>query len=404
MFELSDSGCEGAVIKVIGVGGGGGNALEHMIRERVQNVEFICANTDAQALKNSQASHVMQLGEELTKGLGAGADPQIGRQAAEENRDRIRELIAGADMVFITAGMGGGTGTGAAPIFAQIAKELGILTVAVVTKPFIFEGKKRMQLAEEGLQALAQHVDSLIVIPNNKLLAVLGKNITLLNAFKAANNVLLGAVQGIADLITRPGLINVDFADVRTVMSEMGMAMMGSGVSAGEERAKEAAESAISSPLLEDVNLVGACGVLVNVTAGMDMSIGEFEEVGEVIRSFTSENATVVVGTVIDPEMTDELRVTVVVTGLGETDEAPSSQQVSKEEPVAEAAGSKMQPPVTEEESQNNLSVSPASTTSHEPDLPVEPQAATVGVSQENEAIDYQYLDIPAFLRKKDSD
>ncbi len=404
MFELSDAGNEGAVIKVIGVGGGGGNALEHMIRERVQNVEFICANTDAQALKNSQASHVMQLGEELTKGLGAGADPQIGRQAAEENRDRIRELIAGADMVFITAGMGGGTGTGAAPIFAQIAKELGILTVAVVTKPFIFEGKKRMQLAEEGLQALAQHVDSLIVIPNNKLLAVLGKNITLLNAFKAANNVLLGAVQGIADLITRPGLINVDFADVRTVMSEMGMAMMGSGVSAGEERAKEAAESAISSPLLEDVNLVGACGVLVNVTAGMDMSIGEFEEVGEVIRSFTSENATVVVGTVIDPEMTDELRVTVVVTGLGDAEgaqletEVESATAVAQPEAVAEVQEREEAAP---KQSDSSLY---APTVEGQGTAPVSNQAVKVADTSEESQIDYQYLDIPAFLRKKDSD
>ena len=402
MFELSDVGNEGAVIKVIGVGGGGGNALEHMIRERVQNVEFICANTDAQALKNSQASHVMQLGEELTKGLGAGADPAVGRQAAEENRDRIRDLISGADMVFITAGMGGGTGTGAAPIFAQIAKEMGILTVAVVTKPFIFEGKKRMQLAEEGLEALAKHVDSLIVIPNNKLLAVLGKNITLLNAFKAANNVLLGAVQGIADLITCPGLINVDFADVRTVMSEMGMAMMGTGVSAGEERAREAAESAISSPLLEDVNLVGACGVLVNVTAGMDMSIGEFEEVGEVIRSFTSENATVVVGTVIDAEMTDELRVTVVVTGLGEADdvvseatpasaiEASPSSDVSSE-PVAADSAPSFTPVLQEQPIQEESNVSEQQ----------EPEAVAAAIE---ESVDYSYLDIPAFLRKKEND
>lgn len=416
MFELSDAGNEGAVIKVIGVGGGGGNALEHMIRERVQNVEFICANTDAQALKNSQASHVMQLGEELTKGLGAGADPQIGRQAAEENRDRIRELIAGADMVFITAGMGGGTGTGAAPIFAQIAKELGILTVAVVTKPFIFEGKKRMQLAEDGLEALAKHVDSLIVIPNNKLLAVLGKNITLLNAFKAANNVLLGAVQGIADLITRPGLINVDFADVRTVMSEMGMAMMGSGVSAGEERAKEAAESAISSPLLEDVNLVGACGVLVNVTAGMDMSIGEFEEVGEVIRSFTSENATVVVGTVIDPEMTDELRVTVVVTGLGDANDAVAPASVLKQ--AADTTSSSFQSSKEQSSEQKVVSESSAKPNAEETSVAYdagqsslenqpEPRQETeslVTSSASGSEVDYQYLDIPAFLRKKDTD
>ncbi len=321
MFELTESSPHNAVIKVFGIGGGGCNAVEYMIQENVEGVEFVGANTDAQALQKSNAPVLLQLGEDLTKGLGAGADPEIGRKAAEENRDRIREVLEGSDMIFITAGMGGGTGTGAAPVFAQIAKELGILTVAVVTKPFIFEGKKRMQVAEHGIRDLAKSVDSLITIPNNKLLSVLGKNITLLNAFRAVNNVLLGAVQGIADLITRPGLINVDFADVRTVMSEMGMAMMGTGVSIGDNRATEAAQAAISSPLLEDIDLSGARGVLVNITAGMDMSIGEFEAVGEVVKSFTSENATVVVGTVIDPEMSDELRVTVVATGLGRREE-----------------------------------------------------------------------------------
>lgn len=309
--------CNNAVIKVLGIGGGGGNVVEHMIGENIEGVDFICANTDVQALRRSSAKTVLQLGEAITKGLGAGADPEVGRLAAEENRDRIREVITGADMVFITAGMGGGTGTGAAPLFAEIAKELGALTVAVVTRPFGFEGRKRMLVAEEGIKNLSASVDSLITIPNNKLLTVLGKNISLLNAFKAANNILLGAVQGIAELITRPGLINVDFADVRTVMSEMGMAMMGTAEASGENRAREAAEAAISSPLLEDVDLSGAGGVLVNITGGMDMSIGEFEEVGEVIKAFTSEDATVVVGTVIDPNMSDTLRVTVVVTGLG---------------------------------------------------------------------------------------
>ncbi len=318
MFELMDEDSQSnAVIKVIGIGGGGGNAVEHMLHERIQGVEFITMNTDAQALKNCNAPAIIQIGEEITKGLGAGADPDIGRRAAEEDCDRIRSVLDGTDMVFITAGMGGGTGTGGAPVLAEIAKEMGILTVAVVTKPFSFEGRQRMKQAELGLSALTQHVDSLITIPNNKLLTVLGKNMSLVNAFKAANNVLLGAVQGIADLITRPGLINVDFADVRTVMSEMGMAMMGTGKSGGENRARRAAEAAVASPLLEDVNLNGAKGVLVNITAGLDMSIGEFEEVGEVIKDFTSENATVVVGTVIDPDLTDELRVTVVVTGLG---------------------------------------------------------------------------------------
>jgi len=317
MFELMDNYSQEAVIKVVGVGGGGGNAVEHMLEQNIEGVEFIVANTDAQAMKNSSAKTLLQLGSTITKGLGAGADPNIGRQAAMEDRERIQEVLEGADMVFITAGMGGGTGTGGAPIVAQVAKEMGILTVAVVTKPFPFEGKKRMEIALDGTAELKTFVDSLITIPNEKLLSVLGKNITLLDAFKAANDVLLGAVQGIAELITRPGLINVDFADVRTVMSEMGMAMMGSGRASGEDRAQEAAEAAIASPLLEDVNLAGARGILVNVTAGMDLAIGEFEEVGNIIKSFASENATVVVGTVIDPELSGELRVTVVATGLG---------------------------------------------------------------------------------------
>ncbi len=322
MFELMDAYSQNAVIKVIGVGGGGGNAVEHMVVASIDGVDFICANTDAQALKNSSARTVLQLGGSMTKGLGAGANPDVGRQAALEDRDRIMELIEGTDMLFITAGMGGGTGTGAAPIVAQIAKEMGILTVAVVTKPFPFEGAKRMKVAQAGIKELAQHVDSLITIPNEKLLSVLGKGVSLLDAFKSANNVLLGAVQGIAELITRPGLINVDFADVRTVMSEMGMGMMGSGSASGDDRARRAAEAAVASPLLEDINLSGARGILVNVTAGLDMSIGEFEEVGNIIKEFASENATVVVGTVIDPDMVaGELRVTVVATGLGGREE-----------------------------------------------------------------------------------
>src|SRR5579864_8891990 len=317
MFELMETSPQNAVIKVVGVGGGGGNAIEHMMLANIEGVEFICANTDAQALRNSSANIKIQLGETITRGLGAGANPEIGRRSAEEDRERIKSALSGADMVFITAGMGGGTGTGAAPIFAEIAKELGILTVAVTTKPFTFEGRVRAQVAESGIAHLSQYVDSLITIPNNKLLTVLGKNVTLVNAFKAANDVLRGAVQGIAELITRPGLINVDFADVRTVMSEMGIAMMGTGVGSGENRARLAAESAIASPLLEDADLTGARGVLVNITAGLDLSIGEFEEVGEVVKAITSESATVVVGTVIDPELRDEVRVTVIVTGLG---------------------------------------------------------------------------------------
>jgi len=316
-FELMDAYSQGAIIKVIGVGGGGGNAVEHMVAQNLEGVDFIVANTDAQALKTSSARTVLQLGNNITKGLGAGANPDLGRQAALEDRERITECIQGADMVFITAGMGGGTGTGGAPVVAQIAKELGILTVAVITKPFPFEGKKRSQVADDGIKGLSEYVDSLITIPNERLLTVLGKNVSLLDAFKTANDVLLGAVQGIAELITRPGLINVDFADVRTVMSEMGMAMMGSGVARGSSRAQEAAEKAVASPLLENVDLSGALGILVNITAGMDMAIGEFEEVGNIIKSFASDNATVVVGTVIDPEMSEDLRVTVVATGLG---------------------------------------------------------------------------------------
>lgn len=317
MFELMDSYSENAVIKVIGIGGGGGNAVQHMVKSGVDGVDFICINTDAQALKGTSAKTSLQIGCSITKGLGAGADPNIGREAAIEDRDRIQEVIEGADMLFITAGMGGGTGTGAAPIVAQLAKEMGILTVAVVTRPFAFEGRKRMSTGDEGIAELNKYVDSLITIPNEKLLSVLGKSISLLDAFKAANDVLLGAVQGIAQLITRPGLINVDFADVRTVMSEMGMAMMGSGTASGEDRAREAADAAIASPLLEDVDLTGARGILVNVTAGLDLTIGEFEEVGMAIKEFAADDAIVVVGTVIDPDMSDDLRVTVVATGIG---------------------------------------------------------------------------------------
>jgi len=330
MFELVDNIPQNAVIKVVGVGGGGGNAVKHMISNEVEGVEFVCANTDAQALKDIESRTVLQLGNNMTKGLGAGANPEVGRQAAMEDRERIAEVLNGADMVFITAGMGGGTGTGGAPVVAEIAREMGILTVAVVTKPFPFEGKKRMAIADAGIKELQERVDSLITIPNEKLLAVLGKGTSLLDAFKAANDVLLGAVQGIADLIIRPGMINVDFADVRTVMSEMGMAMMGTGAATGENRAREAAEAAIRSPLLEDVNLQGARGILVNITAGMDLSLGEFSEVGDTVEEFASADATVVVGTVIDPDMADELRVTVVATGLANSAEAavPSSAKV----------------------------------------------------------------------------
>jgi cell division protein FtsZ len=379
MFEVSETHMDNAVIKVVGVGGGGGNAIEHMLAQNIEGVEFIVCNTDAQALKNTSARTVLQLGAQLTKGLGAGANPEIGKRAAQEDRTRVQELLNGADMVFITAGMGGGTGTGAAPVIAEIAKDMGILTVAVVTKPFPFEGKRRMQLAESGIAELAQHVDSLITIPNAKLLTVLGKNISLLDAFKAANNVLQGAVQGISELITRPGLINVDFADVRTVMSEMGMAMMGTATASGENRAREAAEAAVASPLLEDISLSGAKGVLVNITAGMDMSIGEFEEVGEVIKGFTSDQATVVVGTVIDPQMSDELRVTVVVTGL-------NAQAGLPEQPQSASRGR-----------QPAKQFTPAASQSAQQRAPQQ-QASKPAVDLRQDA---DYLDIPTFLRRQ---
>lgn len=389
MFESMENQQDNAKIVVVGVGGGGGNAVEHMVAENIDGVVFICANTDAQALKNSNAKILLQLGDELTKGLGAGANPQIGREAAEEDRSRIKEVLQGADMVFITAGMGGGTGTGAAPVFAEVAKELGILTVAVVTKPFSFEGKQRALAAEEGIRRLAEHVDSLITIPNNKLLSVLGKNISLLNAFKAANNVLLGAVKGISDLITRPGLINVDFADVKTVMSEMGMAMMGTGSAKGEERARQAAEAAIASPLLEDVNFSGARGILVNITAGIDMSIGEFEEVGDVIKEFISDDATVVVGTVIDPEMTEEMRVTVIVTGLG--DVRQRGQQPQNSQGKARLIETRRGDGSLDYDELERPAV-------------IRKQATTpVSSKQGSDAVpDVDYLDIPAFLRRQE--
>lgn len=315
MFEIMDRDSQEAVIKVIGVGGCGGNAVTHMIESNVNGVEFICANTDMQALKKSQAKTVLQIGTDITKGLGAGARPEIGREAALEDRDRIAEIIDGADMLFITAGMGGGTGTGAAPIIAEVAKEMGILTVAVVTKPFAFEGK-RTKVAAEGLEELSKHVDSLIVIPNEKLMQVLGEDVPFLEAFRAANEVLHNAVAGIAEIINCPGLVNVDFADVRTVMSEMGMAMMGSAMATGTDRARIAAEQAVASPLLEDVNLANARGVLVNITASTSFKMKEYYDVMNTIKAFTADDATVIVGNVFDESIGDGLRVTMVATGL----------------------------------------------------------------------------------------
>ncbi|MBP8039488.1 MAG: cell division protein FtsZ [Aeromonadaceae bacterium] len=381
MFTFEPVGSQGddAVIKVIGVGGGGGNAVEHMVREGIEGVHFIAINTDAQALRNSGAETTVQIGANITKGLGAGANPEIGREAALENRDEIRQMLEGCDMVFISAGMGGGTGTGAAPVVAEIAKELGILTVAVVTKPFNFEGKKRMSYALQGIEELSKHVDSLITIPNDKLLKVLGKGVSLLEAFKAANDVLLGAVQGIAELITRPGLINVDFADVRTVMREMGTAMMGTGHARGDDRAEDAAEKAISSPLLEDVDLAGARGILVNITAGMDVTMEEFEIVGNAVKGFASENATVVVGAVIDPNMEDELRVTVVATGIG-NERKPEITLVKNAQKSERPLRSLMQDNPMPQYDERPKAVNAE---------PVQPR------------VEPDYLDIPAFLRKQ---
>ena len=383
MFELVDSTPQNAVIKVVGVGGGGGNAVRHMMESDVEGVDFICANTDAQALHDVDVRTVLQLGNNITKGLGAGANPEIGRQAAIEDRERIAEVLSGADMVFITAGMGGGTGTGGTPVVAEVAKDLGILTVAVVTKPFPFEGRKRMQIANEGIQLLQQHVDSLITIPNERLLTVLGSTSSLLDAFKAANDVLLGAVQGIADLIIRPGMINVDFADVRTVMSEMGMAMMGSGSALGDNRAREAAEAAICSPLLEGVNLQGARGILVNISAGLDLSLGDFNEVGQTVEEFASPDATVVVGTVIDPELKDELRVTVVATGLQNEEEKAKSTKTRM-------VVNNPQPEVTDYSDLDKPTVIRKSQSA-------EVKNGTTAYDKK----DFEYLDIPAFLRNQ---
>lgn len=390
MFEIMDASSQSAVIKVIGVGGGGGNAVRHMATCGIDGVDFICANTDSQALRGANVRTALQIGCNITKGLGAGADPDVGRQAAMEDRDRIIEVIDGADMLFITAGLGGGTGTGAAPVVAQVARELGILTVAVVTRPFKMEGRKRMQVADQGIHDLAKYVDSLITIPNEKLLSVLGSQTTLLDAFRAANEVLQGAVQGIAELITRPGLINVDFADVRTVMSEMGMAMMGSGTANGEDRAREAAEAAISSPLLEEVNLSGARGILVNVTAGMDLAIGEFHQVGETVKQCASDDATIVIGTVIDEQMSDTIRVTVVATGLGReaqrTVEQPPFRVVRQHAGVAATSAAEPQLP--------NYGVY---------ERPAVQRRMAVGdaLSPVTGEANFDLLDVPAFLRRQ---
>ncbi|MEW6446099.1 MAG: cell division protein FtsZ [Pseudomonadota bacterium] len=369
MFELVDSYSDSANIKVVGVGGGGGNAVAHMLSTEIDGVEFICANTDVQALKKSQARIQLQIGANITKGLGAGANPELGRQAALEDRDRIQEVLSGTDMLFVTTGMGGGTGTGAAPVIAQIARDMGILTVAVVTKPFPFEGKKRMEQAMNGIRELEKHVDSLIVIPNEKLLAVMGKSASLMDAFNAANDVLFSAVQGISELITRPGVINVDFADVRTTMEGMGASMMGIGSASGEDRAREATEAAIHSPFLEDIELRGARGILVNVTAGPDLTIGDYNEIGAIISEMAAEDANVKIGTSVDMEMEGQIRVTVVATGLN-----------------SKAVGQAERPRVVvnNERAQARVQEAPA-------------QPVVVG----NTALNLDLVDIPAFLRRQ---
>ena len=393
MFELVEQTPQHAVIKVIGVGGGGGNAVNHMVASNIEGVEFICANTDSQALRDITARTVLQLGANLTKGLGAGTNPEVGRKAAEEDRERIAEVLQGTDMVFITTGMGGGTGTGAAPVIAQVAKEMGILTVAVVTRPFPFEGRRRLQIADEGIRALAEHVDSLITIPNEKLLTILGKDASLLSAFAKADDVLAGAVRGISDIIKRPGMINVDFPDVKTAMSAMGMAMMGTGSATGSNRAREATEQAVRNPLLEDVVLHGARGILVNITAGPDLSLGEYEEVGSIIEAFACDEAMVKVGTVIDPDMRDELHVTVVVTGLNERVEKPTKAVESAAPEKTSRVAAALRLPVEDA----------ADTDYAKYDTPAGPRrrdsAAPAVKPNSQEEIDY--LDIPAFLRRQ---
>ncbi len=381
MFQMIEEVGSKAVIKVIGVGGGGGNAVQHMASSNLEHVEFICANTDAQALESGNIKNVLQLGESVTKGLGAGADPTVGRQAALDDTDLIVEMLRGTDMVFITAGMGGGTGTGAAPVVAQLAKEMNVLTVAVVTRPFSFEGRKRGEIAEKGIEELTQYVDSLITIPNEKLLSELGSDISLLDAFSAANDVLFGAVQGVAELITCSGKINVDFADVRTVMSEKGMAMIGSGSGRGENRAEDAARSAICSPLLEDIDLTGAKGVLVNITSNADLTIGEFQKFGDCVAEFTSDNATVVIGNVVDEDIKDEVRVTVVATGIGgtETENFTSPTLVSSLSESTEAQA------IYDENKDSVL----------------DGKKEKLGSVNQDEESNPSYLDIPAFLRRQ---
>ncbi|MCF6287683.1 MAG: cell division protein FtsZ [Proteobacteria bacterium] len=391
MFTMVETDSCGAVIKVIGLGGGGGNTVQQMVEANIQGVEFICANTDVQALDKTQCKNIIRIGQNVTKGLGAGANPEVGRQAALEDRERIKEVLEGTDMVFITAGMGGGTGTGAAPVVAQIAKEMNILTVAVVTKPFPFEGARRMKVADKGIEELEEHVDSLITIPNAKLLTHFDRDTSLLNAFKASNDVLHGAVQGISELITCSGMVNVDFADVKTVMSEMGMAMMGTGIGRGDDRAAVATELAINSPLLEDIDMHGAKGILINVTSGMDLSLGEFEEIGKMVEEYTSDTSTVVIGNVIDMEMDGEIRVTVVATGLNGTG-VKKVQLVTNPNPEEQISISPSYP-------QNRVPSRSNSAVAQKID---EVENVAISASKEPDPMmSEDYLDIPAFLRNQ---
>ena len=389
MFEIMETDSCGAVIKVIGLGGGGGNTVQQMVEADIQGVEFICANTDVQALDKTKCKNIIRLGQNVTKGLGAGANPEVGRQAALEDRERIKEALEGTDMVFITAGMGGGTGTGAAPVVAQIAKEMNILTVAVVTKPFPFEGKRRMMVADKGIAELEESVDSLITIPNEKLLTHFDRDVTLLNAFKASNDVLHGAVQGISDLITNPGMVNVDFADVKTVMSEMGMAMMGTGIGRGDDRAAVATELAINSPLLEDIDMHGAKGILVNVTCGMDLSLGEIQEIGEMVEEYTSDSSTVVIGTSIDMEMEGELRVTVVATGIN----GKGEKKVQLVKPTEERV--EISPSYMPKRASHAINTAVATQQFDKV------EENTVIKAEKDPMLSEDYLDIPAFLRNQ---
>jgi cell division protein FtsZ len=380
-YELMDMCSDDAIIKVIGVGGGGGNAVNHMMESHIDGVHFICANTDAQALRRLNVDTRVQLGVELTKGLGAGTRPEIGKQAAEETRDQIKEIIEGADMVFLTAGMGGGTGTGAISVIAEVAKEMGVLTVAVVTKPFDFEGKKKKIVADAGIAELEKQVDSLIIIPNQKLLPVLGSNLSLVNAFKAANDVLLDAVQGITELITHPGLINVDFADVKTIMGNMGSAIMGSGTATGDNRAREAAEQAIACPLLEDIDLQGALGILVNITA-KDMDLTEFDEIGSIMHAFASEDADMKIGTSINPDMGDEIKVTVVATGMGKSAAVSTPVTLIRKEANADINYDALDKPTVIRHNKK------------------EKREARFGAQPKHD-VNLDYLDVPAFLRRQ---